>query len=179
MITLNRLLFSDPKSKSIALKGATKASGLYGLFFKEVPSCVPTDGCVVKDGLTLLYVGQSEANLRRRIRKHYRGDASRSTVRFSVGVLLTKQSGFPLCIGSDKRITFTKNGEQWLNDWMEKNVFFSLAEHDRPKEEESKMFENVDLPLNIEDNPRNLFVEKLQTMRDDARKQARENAKTI
>jgi hypothetical protein len=33
--------------------------GLYAWFFTEVPDRVPTDGCVVRDGLTLLYVGSS------------------------------------------------------------------------------------------------------------------------
>ncbi len=33
--------------------------GVYAWFFKEIPGTTPTDGCVTKDGLTLLYVGIS------------------------------------------------------------------------------------------------------------------------
>ncbi len=38
------------------------ASGVYAWFFKEIPEIVPTDGCVTKDGLTLLYDGISPKN---------------------------------------------------------------------------------------------------------------------
>ena len=37
-------------------------SGVYAWFFREIPGIVPTDGCVTKDGLTLLYVGISPKN---------------------------------------------------------------------------------------------------------------------
>ena len=54
--------------------------GVYAWFFKEIPGNVPTDGCISKDGMTLLYVGispdkvgkpNSRQNLRKRITNHY------------------------------------------------------------------------------------------------------------
>jgi hypothetical protein len=68
--------------------------GAYAWFFKDVPAIVPTDGCVTKGDLTLLYVGispdkigkpNSKQNLRKRITNHYRGNAEGSTLRKSLG----------------------------------------------------------------------------------------------
>ena len=67
--------------------------GLYAWFFKEIPGITPTDGCIVKDDLTLLYVGispkneTSKENLRKRITYHYRGNAEGSTLRQTLGQL--------------------------------------------------------------------------------------------
>ena len=101
------------------------ASGVYAWFFKEIPGIVPTDGCVTKDGLTLLYVGispkneSSSQNIRKRIKSHYQGNAEGSTLRLTLGVLLEGKSGFPLRrVGSGKkkdRFTLTHLGEQWLD----------------------------------------------------------------
>ena len=105
------------------------ASGVYAWFFKEVPEIVPTDGCVTKDGLTLLYVGispkneSSSQNIRKRIKSHYQGNAEGSTLRLTLGVLLAGKSGFPLRrVGSGKRMTLTHIGEQWLDTWMQENA---------------------------------------------------------
>ena len=99
--------------------------GLYAWFFREIPGVTPTNACVVKEGLTLLYVGispkneTSRANLRTRICQHYRGNAEGSTLRRTLGILLAEKSGFPLRrVGSGKRMTFTHIGEQWLDEWM-------------------------------------------------------------
>ena len=119
----------------------TKA-GAYAWFLKEIPGATPTDGCLTKDNLSLLYVGispdkigkpNSRQNLRKRITNHYRGNAEGSTLRRSLGVLLTRQSDFPLRrVGSGNRLTFTHLGEQWLDGWMEKNAFVCWVEHPTP-----------------------------------------------
>ena len=70
----------------------------------EIPGAVPTDGCLVVDGHTLLYVGiapdglnkpNSRASLLTRIRQHYRGNAEGSTLRRTLGALLDSKPGFP------------------------------------------------------------------------------------
>ncbi|MGW9266865.1 GIY-YIG nuclease family protein, partial [Gordonia terrae] len=72
-------------------------SGVYGWWFRRPPSrLIDTSGCRSRDGLTLLYVGisprrpstsgvVSRQNLRRRLRTHYKGRASTSTLRLSLG----------------------------------------------------------------------------------------------
>lgn len=155
--------------------------GLYAWFFKQIPPGVPTDGCVTKDGLTLLYVGispsrkNSKQNLRKRITYHYRGNAYGSTLRLTLGTLLTEQSDFPLRrVGSGKRMTFTHLGEQWLDSWMEENALVCWVTHPVPWEVEKGIFETVSLPLNIQDNKDQVFVDVLSDMRTNAKKQARE-----
>ena len=155
--------------------------GLYAWFFKKIPPSVPIDGCVVKDGMTLLYVGispkneTSTQNLRKRITNHYRGNAEGSTLRLTLGTLLLEQSDFPLRrVGSGKRMTFTHLGEQWLDEWMDENAFVAWVKHQAPWEVESEIFEDLSLPLNIQDNDHNSFAKKLSAMRSKAKKQARE-----
>ena len=79
--------------------------GIYAWFFKEIPTGVPVSGCVTKDSLTLLYVGispdkigkpNSQQNLRKRITTHFKGNAEGSTLRRSLGALLSQTSGYPL-----------------------------------------------------------------------------------
>ncbi len=159
-------------------------SGAYAWFFKDVPAIVPTDGCVTKDGMTLLYVGispdkvgkpKSKQNLRKRITNHYRGNAEGSTLRRSLGVLLAEESDFPLRrVGSGKRMTFTHLGEQWLDDWMEENAFVVWVEHPAPWELEEELLSTLSLPLNIKGNADHPFTAELSRLRKDAIKQARE-----
>lgn len=158
--------------------------GAYAWFFNEVPYRVPTDDCVIKDGLTLLYVGispdkiakpTSQQNLRKRITNHYRGNAEGSTLRRSLGVLLTDQSDFPLRrVGSGTRMTFTHLGEQWLDGWMEKNAFVGWVEHIAPWKLEDELLGTVSLPLNVKGNNDHIFANELSRMRKEAIRRARE-----
>ncbi len=158
--------------------------GAYAWFFKEVPPNVPTDGCITKDGLTLLYVGispdkigkpNSTQNLRKRITNHYRGNAEGSTLRRSLGVLLSRQSDFPLRrVGSGNRMTFTHLGEQWLDDWMQDNAFVCWVEHPEPWKLEEELIGTLSLPLNIKGNKDHVFADNLSQLRRDAIKQAKE-----
>ena len=160
-----------------------REAGAYAWFFKNIPHRVKTDDCVVKDGLTLLYVGispdkigkpNSKQNLRMRITNHYRGNAEGSTLRRSLGVLLTDRSEFPLRrVGSGNRMTFTHLGEQWLDDWMEKNAFVCWLEHSAPWGLEEELLETVSLPLNIKDNNDHIFAIELSRLRKEAVTRAR------
>src|SRR4051794_25328860 len=98
---------------------------------REIPSGVPTRGCVVQNGLTLLYVGiapkapptngrSSKQTLRSRIiRNHLKGNASSSTLRLTLGCLLSDHLGIELRrVGHGKRLTFA-DGEATLSEWME------------------------------------------------------------
>ena len=157
--------------------------GLYTWFFKNVPQKVPVEGCITKDGNTLLYAGispkddNSKQNLRKRIKTHYGGNASGSTLRLTLGILLTKQSGFPLRrVGSGKRMTFTHIGEQWLDKWMDENAFVCWVEHPAPWEVEGKIIENISLPLNIQNNAQHPFSFELSVLRTNAKQQARQQS---
>ena len=157
--------------------------GAYAWFFKDLPGSVPGDGCITKDSLTLLYIGispdkigkpNSKQNLRSRITTHFRGNAEGSTLRRSLGVLLTDLSGFPLRrVGSGRRMTLTHNGERWLDDWMADNAFVCWLEHEAPWEFEEHLLGSLSLPLNIKGNSQHPFARVLS----DARKQAIRHAR--
>ena len=157
--------------------------GIYAWFFRNIPSGIPTNDCKKFNELTLLYVGISPSratsanNLQRRIRYHYCGNASGSTLRLSLGVLLTPISSFPLRrVGSGRRMTFTHLGEQWLDDWMEQNAFVAWMEHPEPWAVEAGVISRLSLPLNIQDNRNHPFSVELRKHRRQAMDLARSSA---
>jgi len=137
-------------------------SGLYFWWFKTIPSGVPLDNCITINDHTLLYVGispdkkgkpNSRANLKTRIKTHYGGNAEGSTLRRTLGVLLSTESKFPLRrVGSGKRTTFTHSGEQWLDEWMANNAKVHWIPHDEPWILEESLISSIPLPLNIQGN---------------------------
>lgn len=155
--------------------------GIYGWYFRTVPPGVPTDGCLLQDGLTLLYAGispkdeVSTQNLRRRISQHYRGNAEGSTLRLTLGVLLEPLSDFQLRrVGSGKRMTLTHLGEQWLDQWMDQNALVCWLEHPTPWIVEREVLGSVSLPLNLQGNQHHPFASRLSAIRSEAKMLARE-----
>ncbi|MCY3626418.1 MAG: hypothetical protein OXG88_02120 [Gammaproteobacteria bacterium] len=155
--------------------------GIYAWYFKEFPAIIPREGCIVKNNLTLLYIGitpsnnNSTRNLRKRIiNSHFRGNAKGSTLRLSLGVLLKDESNYPLRrVGNGERMTFTKPGEEWLNNWMEENAFVCWMQHPEPWEIEERVIMCISPPLNIKGN-NNSFSTTLSDLRRDAKRIARE-----
>lgn len=104
--------------------------GVYAWYFDEPPSAVPLAGTHRTDFGYLLYIGiaprkqrigdgrPSKQNLRRRIRNHYNGNASGSTLRLTLGSLLASDLGIKLRrVGSGSRFTFGA-AEAPLSEWM-------------------------------------------------------------
>jgi hypothetical protein len=160
-----------------------KDKGIYAWYFRNIPKNVPTDKClkIKQDDLTLLYVGisprnkSSSQNLHKRISRHFSGNAKGSTLRLSLGVLLEKESTFPLrrvgASGTTK--TFAHLGEQWLDNWMERNAFVCWVRHSKPWDIEANIFRELDLPLNIQHNRDHPFASELSQARCDASAQAK------
>ncbi|MEI6691761.1 MAG: hypothetical protein WCL43_03470 [Chlorobium sp.] len=161
----------------------TKANGVYAWFFKEVPPGVPVEGCLTHNGLTLLYIGispdkkgkaASDQTLQQRVRYHYKGNADKSTLRRSLGILLAGKSGFPLRrVGSGKKLTLTNKGEKWLDQWLQENAFVTWVEHDAPWDLENTLFHSLSLPLNIQGNKLHPFAAILASIRSEAIEQAK------
>lgn len=157
-------------------------NGVYFWWFKEIPPGVPTEGCLTHEGYTLLYVGispdkkgkpNSRANLKTRIKTHYSGNAEGSTLRRTLGVLLATESNYPLRrVGSGKRTTFTHPGEQWLDQWMEKNARVSWVADEEPWVLEEELISRISLPLNIQGNS-HAFKPILSAMRSKAMAEAK------
>jgi hypothetical protein len=114
------------------------APGIYGWWFRRLPTeLLNADGCLKRSGLTLLYTGispkrrptnsrpLSKQTLRNRIRYHYSGSAEGSTLRKTLGILLSDAAGIELRrVGSGNRMTFG-TGESRLSEWMAENALVS------------------------------------------------------
>jgi hypothetical protein len=143
--------------------------GVYGWWFRRLPSLVAADGCCHYEGLALLYAGispdrpprngrpASKQNLAARIRYHYTGNAEGSTLRKTLGCLLADELGIQLRrVGSGSRMTFG-GGEQALSGWMAENAFVSWVVREAPWEFEDDVIVGLDLPLNLKGNQHNPF----------------------
>jgi len=160
-------------------------SGLYAWFLKNLPSNVPTADCINYKDLKLLYIGiaprkptkvgkKSSQTLRSRIRKHYRGNAYGSTLRLTLGCLLSEELDIELRrIGSGKRMTFTKSGEEKLSKWMQENAFVIWETHPEPWKLEPIALTTLSPPLNIRGDEHHPFYSALSLIRKEAKIRAR------
>jgi hypothetical protein len=162
-----------------------KVPGFYAWYFKDVPPGISTDNCIKYNEYTLLYVGispkappvngakPSSQKVSDRLRYHYRGNAEGSTLRLTLGCLLSTKLGIQLRrVGSGKRMTFAE-GEATLSEWMSKNAFIVWFEHPRPWEPEEEIIKAVSLPLNLDQNKNHDFYLKLKQLRSHAKELAR------
>src|SRR5437660_197365 len=106
-------------------------SGIYAWFFDQPPEPrIDTTGCVKSHGAALLYVGiapkrppasgapGSRQTLRGRLKQHYAGNASGSTLRFTLGCLLADRPQIQLRrVGRTERLWF-HDGEDTISGWM-------------------------------------------------------------
>jgi hypothetical protein len=163
-----------------------RQAGVYAWYFDEIPHQVDVSGCHTYGGKTLLYVGispsapptngkaPSRSHLHRRVRTHYGGNASGSTLRLTLGCLLADQLKIELRrVGSGQRYTFTNPGEQVLDRWMDAHAFISVFPCERPWEIEGAVLQSgLPLPLNISGNPQRHHPEFLTPLRCSARARA-------
>ena len=112
--------------------------------------------------------------MRERIRYHYQGNAEGSTLRLSLGCLLSEELDIELRrVGSGKRMTFVE-GEEALSQWMADNAFVCWEQDDAPWVRERELIEELPLPLNLDANQSNPFAATLSGLRHSAREVARQ-----
>lgn len=151
--------------------------GVYAWWFDELPAQLDVTGCARSGGLTLLYTGispkappqngraPSKGHLRQRIQTHDSGNAEGSTLRKTLGCLLSEQLGIQLRrVGTGGRRTFVE-GEAKLSRWMEKHALVSWVVRQSPWELEDRAIATFDLPLNLDGNSRNGFYAELKRAR--------------
>ncbi|HEX8983268.1 MAG TPA: hypothetical protein VF792_10890 [Ktedonobacterales bacterium] len=171
-----------------------RAPGVYAWYFRQIPPQTPLNGCLTHDDLTLLYVGISlkappieghiriGQSLRHRMRQHLRGNAEGSTLRLTLGCLLSEQLGIALrrvrssssVKGDDAayRYTFTKEGEARLDAWLERNAYVAWMIDAEPWLVEEELIRSVSLPLNLDQNRHHSFHVTLSAQRKGARVRA-------
>jgi hypothetical protein len=161
------------------------APGVYAWYFERLPHGVPTADLVSFGGLTLLYIGispkapptnsrpPSRQTLRTRLRYHMRGNAEGSTLRLTLGCLLSAELGLQLRrVGSDHRLTFG-DGEARLSAWLADNARVTWEICSEPWLLEKELFNRVPLPLNLDGNS-HAFCRILSELRRTARDAARQ-----
>jgi hypothetical protein len=167
--------------------------GVYAFYFNEPPPGIDTSGCHGVDQHALLYVGiapkpppangasPSKSHLRQRLRTHYFGNAAGSTLRRTLGCLLSDQLTIQLRrVGSGGRYTFTNPGEQRLDDWMKQHAFVTWVETGTPWELEKQLLSSgLRLPLNVDGNPWAEAVALVKAVRLKARQGADQLAVVI
>lgn len=160
--------------------------GVYAWYFDSIPPGVPTESCHRLDGWTRLYVGispgrppqngkpPSKQSLRHRIRYHYRGNAAGSTLRLTLGCLLSDVIGTELRrVGSGQRLTFA-SAETALSDWMDQHARVAWMPHPEPWLPEHALIAAWVLPLNLDQNIHSPFRAELSQRRAEARSRARD-----
>lgn len=157
-----------------------KLPGIYAWYFCNSLTEVPTDDCVTYKGLKLLYIGiapkspMSDRNLYQRLKDHINGNAFGSTLRLSLGCLLSEQLNIQLRrVSSGKRMTFA-DGEKKLSEWIANNAYVIWKVHDAPWSVEEEIIQAISLPLNIEHNERHRFYPILSAKRKEAKTRAKE-----
>jgi hypothetical protein len=111
--------------------------------------------------------------LRTRIRYHYTGNEEGSTLRLTLGSLLSDELGIQLRrVGSGRRLTFSQ-GEQALSLWMGIHARVSWYETSAPWLLEKQLINEAALPLNLDQNRHGLFHAQLAAARAHQREIAR------
>ncbi|MEH0985570.1 GIY-YIG nuclease family protein [Micromonospora sp. CPCC 205556] len=162
------------------------APGVYAWYFTSLPPLVPVAGCHRRDAAVLLYVGispkappsngrpPSQQTIRSRIRYHYRGNAAGSTLRLSLGSLLADELEISLKrVGSGKRLTFGRDGENRLTAWMAEHAQVVWTATDQPWKLEEELIRSCVLPLNLDQNRHSSFHSQLSALRAAQRTHAR------
>lgn len=146
--------------------------GLYAWYFCEVPPGVPTDGCVMREGATLLYLGISKQSLRTRLRSHLRGNACGSTLRLSLGCLLANHLDLELRHAGNGDDTTFGPGEAVLSKWLCEHARITWRPSPEPWKNESDFIATMPLPLNLKHNQCHPFFPTLSKLRGEAKRRA-------
>lgn len=167
---------------------APSSPGVYAWYFKPAPGGVDTTGCFDAEGWKLLYVGispkepptngraPSRSTLRKRLLTHFAGNAAGSTLRKTLGCLLSEELEIMLRrVGSGERYTLSNPGEQRLDRWMDDHARVVWLETPKPwRVEREILASNLPLPLNVRDNPCVAHTEVLRSVRAAAMRRAGE-----
>lgn len=147
--------------------------GIYGWYFDELPEPgIPSIGTKVGQWW-LLYIGIAPArqgslsNLRKRLRTHLSGSARKSTLRLSLGSLLSDQLGLSAVPASGK-VHFGQT-EALLSSWLDEHARIAWVERARPWEVEAEVVHTLLVPMNRDHNQSHPFYAAM----GDARKTIR------
>jgi hypothetical protein len=135
------------------------APGIYGWWFDDAISDVPSQDSLMVDGRRLLYVGiapsgargtSGKRTLRDRLKNHCRGPIAHSTFRRTVVALIGAQLGLAVYRQPNGKLGLADDGESRLTDWMSTHLRVAWMVQAQPWElEEALIKSGPRLPLNI------------------------------
>lgn len=155
--------------------------GIYGWWIRAQSLEVPAAAYRQHNGFELLYLGisprkpsaasrVSKGNLKKRLNQHVNGNASRSTLRRTLGVLLIESLSLTLGIRNGRELWVQ---ESVLSDWMHENARVAFAIDPAPWIAEGELLEHGTLALNIQGRRNDAFARSISARRSAARKTAR------
>lgn len=164
---------------------APASPGVYGWWMRKGALNVPDAPYQEQDGHQLLYVGisprkpsaagrVSKSTLRERLVTHATKDASRSTLRRTLGVLLTDELGLNLGVHNGRE-HYGPQGEALISRWLIENARIAWAVDPRPWVAEDELLEDATLALNL-DGRSDAFARSISDRRRAALAAARADA---
>lgn len=156
-------------------------SGVYGWWFRPGSLDIPAAAYRQYDGFELLYVGisprkpsktgrVSKGNIKKRLHQHVNGNASQSTLRRTLGVLLMDELELTLELRNGRQ---RWGEESILTDWMYQNARVAYVVDDEPWIAEEELLSRETLSLNIDGRSSDEFARSISERRSAARAAAR------
>ena len=159
-----------------------RCEGLYAWYFRNMPPVVPVEDCTHFEEYYLMYVGISprkeggKGNLRKRIQTHFgktlSNNASRSTLRLSLGCLLSEHMNLDIDLQRVSGRVHFNDGERLLSEWMSQNAKVIWCADCRPWEIEKEVIWQLYLPLNLDHNTQHPFYNDLLGLRKSRKNRA-------
>ena len=173
-LTVERILNPLTLHSASDVRTAPASPGVYGWWMKKGTLDVPAAAHQEQDGHQLLYVGisprkpsaagrASKGTLRDRLVTHATKDASRSTLRRTLGVLLAGELG--LILGENGgREHYGAQGEALISRWLIENARVAWAVDPEPWKAEDELLADATLALNL-DGKTDAFARSISAQR--------------
>ncbi|WP_223624098.1 GIY-YIG nuclease family protein [Microbacterium sp. EST19A] len=159
-LTAERILSPASLHAVAEVRSSPTCPGIYGWWMKRGALDIPDAPYQEKDGHQLLYVGisprrpsaagrTSKSTVRDRLVTHATKDASRSTLRRTLGVLLADDLGLTLGVHRGRE-HYGSEGEALITQWLVANARVAWAVDPAPWEAEEEMLAQATLALNLD-----------------------------
>lgn len=159
-LTAERILNPATLHEAASVHIAPASPGIYGWWTKKGALDVPQAPYQERDGYELLYIGisprkpsaagrVSNGSLRKRLVTHATGNASQSTLRRTLGVLLADELGLTLGVHAGRE-HYGPRGEAVISHWFIKNTRVAWAVDPEPWKAEDELLAQATLALNLD-----------------------------
>lgn len=184
-LTAERIL-SPVSLRAVAeVRSSPTCPGIYGWWMKRGALDIPDARYEEQDGHQLLYVGisprkpsatgrTSKGTVRDRLVTHATKDASRSTLRRTLGVLLADDLGLTLGVHRGRE-HYGPEGEALISHWLDANARIAWVVDPAPWEAEEELLAQATLALNL-DGRSDAFARSISSRRRSALAAARTSA---